>query len=161
VISWQKAMLLFFGQKIDVLEFYESEVHSVTQNFKVPCVIRLHNFKKPLAHFYQIKFSRNNVFHRDQYQCQYCKKRLSTAELTIDHVRPIYHGGQSSWENVVSACKKCNQKKGHKTLKEFSMPLLKQPKKPNIGMLSEVLFGSHDIPEQWKFYITRKKKTAS
>ena len=52
-------------------------------------------------------------------------------KLTIDHIIPRGRGGQDLWENLVAACKTCNQMKGNKTPEEAGMPLIKKPKRPN------------------------------
>ncbi|MCS7051737.1 MAG: HNH endonuclease, partial [Thermomicrobium sp.] len=59
---------------------------------------------------------------------QYCGVR--THDLTIDHVIPRSRGGPHTWENVVSACRTCNHRKGGKSLVEARMQLLRQPFEP-------------------------------
>jgi len=63
-----------------------------------------------------------NVFTRDKFICQYCKKRASGKELSIDHIVPRSRGGRNDWSNCVTACKPCNQKKADKTLREAGLP---------------------------------------
>ncbi len=85
----------------------------------------------------EIRFSRRNIFERDNNTCQYCGKRLSKSDLTIDHVVPRSRGGGDSWGNLVLACVPCNVKKGDKTPQEADMPLIHKPVKPfwlpNLG----------------------------
>ena len=76
-----------------------------------------------------VEISRKNILVRDNYKCQYCGKQSKS--LTVDHVLPKFRSGQDTWENLVAACKNCNQTKGEKTPEEAKMPLLKKPKRPN------------------------------
>jgi 5-methylcytosine-specific restriction endonuclease McrA len=71
--------------------------------------------------------NRREVFRRDNHTCQYCG---STRHLTIDHVLPRSKGGAHTWDNVVSACAKCNARKGDRTPIEAGMPLKAKPKAP-------------------------------
>jgi len=75
-----------------------------------------------------LKLTRDEVFKRDNYTCQYCGK--PTHQLTIDHVVPRHMGGQKSWLNVVTACSTCNHRKGGRTLDEAHMLLLRHPYEP-------------------------------
>ena len=77
-----------------------------------------------------IKFSNRAVYRRDKFICQYCKKKFKTEDLSIDHVIPKSRKGPTSWENCVTSCFKCNNKKSDKTPKEAGLTLLTQPKKP-------------------------------
>jgi 5-methylcytosine-specific restriction endonuclease McrA len=71
------------------------------------------------------------LFQRDNFQCMYCGRCLPSMELTRDHVLPISRGGLDRWENVVTCCKRCNQKKAAWLLTEIEMPLLALPYQPN------------------------------
>jgi hypothetical protein len=79
----------------------------------------------------RVKLTRREVFIRDHYTCQYCGRQ--SGDLTIDHVVPKSKGGQHVWDNVVSACKPCNHRKGGKSLGESRMVLRKQPVEPRPG----------------------------
>ena len=59
-------------------------------------------------------------------KCYYCEKPFSTAELTMDHLVPLARGGKSIKNNLVSACKKCNFDKKHKTLVEIRLKSVKE-----------------------------------
>ncbi|MGH7892637.1 MAG: HNH endonuclease, partial [Thermodesulfobacteriota bacterium] len=78
----------------------------------------------------EAKFNRINIFRRDGGACQYCTKKFSRSELTIDHVVPRSQGGRSVWDNVVCCCVDCNRKKGGKTPEQARMRLKRRPKKP-------------------------------
>ena len=73
-------------------------------------------------------FTRFNVFLRDKFSCQYCG---SGEELTFDHLLPRSKGGETHWDNVVTACSACNVKKGGKLLKSSGMKLNQYPYQPS------------------------------
>jgi 5-methylcytosine-specific restriction endonuclease McrA len=71
--------------------------------------------------------NRREVLRRDNHSCQYCG---STKHLTLDHVIPRSKGGPHTWENVITACERCNQSKGDRTLQQTGMTLRTKPKAP-------------------------------
>lgn len=77
-------------------------------------------------------FSPKGVLRRDNYTCGYCGTKKGT--MTWDHIHPKSKGGADSWENSITACVKCNSRKGNMTLKEFEaaygLTLLWEPKAP-------------------------------
>ena len=77
------------------------------------------------------KLTNNMLFSRDHYLCLYCGEKFSSEILTRDHVIPQGQGGADTWENCVSACKKCNNRKGCRTPDEADMKLLAIPYRPN------------------------------
>ena len=107
-----------------------------TRAIRVPEVILLNGFNGFIRR--EVRFSRRNIFERDKNTCQYCLKKLSKPELTIDHVTPQSKGGTDSWENLVLACVKCNVKKSNRTPAQANMPLMRKPVKPkwlpSLGM---------------------------
>jgi 5-methylcytosine-specific restriction endonuclease McrA len=108
----------------------EHEVRSPSTALCVPNVVRLAEYVSvPRCN---VRFSRKNVFLRDQHTCQYCGSRLPVSLLTIDHVVPISRGGANSWKNVVTACKKCNNAKGDRTPKEAGMDIGRKPTVPSV-----------------------------
>jgi len=83
----------------------------------------------------RIRFSRHNIFARDDHTCQYCRKRLPRRDLNLDHVIPRSRGGKTNWENVVTSCIACNFKKGGHTPDEARMHLMRQPRQPRWAEL--------------------------
>jgi hypothetical protein len=75
--------------------------------------------------------NRAMVFARDRHICAYCGGRYSGAALEMEHVTPSSRGGSTVWQNVVSACRACNQRKGNRTPESAGMPLLYVPYVPN------------------------------
>lgn len=71
------------------------------------------------------------LFARDNHQCMYCGRYFFVRDLSRDHVVPSSRGGVDKWENVVAACKRCNQYKGNALLTEMDMQLIALPYRPN------------------------------
>ncbi|MBO6555246.1 MAG: HNH endonuclease [Pseudomonadales bacterium] len=71
------------------------------------------------------------LFRRDQNICLYCGNEFKECDLSRDHVIPVSRGGQDSWTNVVTSCKRCNARKGNLLLDECSLELLALPYRPN------------------------------
>ena len=127
VCTAKRAISLYFLNKIDVLSNYNEKVHSPSTSLNLPSIIKIKTYIKNNS--MAVEISRKNVLVRDDYTCQYCKKKSKS--LTVDHVVPKFRGGQDSWENLVAACKNCNQIKGEHTPEEARMPLIRKPKRPN------------------------------
>lgn len=102
-------------------------------HFQMPKIVRLVRFVKSTWQYArQARYSKNGILCRDNRMCAYCGKTANT----VDHLLPRAKGGISSWMNCVSACKKCNNKKSDKTLRESGMKLLYEPFEPNVFMSS-------------------------
>ncbi len=127
VCTAKRAICLDVLNKIDVLANYEEKVNSPSITYNLPSVIKIRDFVK--YDNLSVDLSRKNILSRDEHVCQYCSEKNSP--LTIDHILPKGRGGQDTWENLVTACKSCNQKKGNKTPEEANMELKRRPKRPN------------------------------
>ena len=103
-------------------------INTPSMRLRLPEVIVLTAFNRFVKR--EVRLSRKNIFERDQHTCQYCARKFSKSELTIDHVLPRSRGGRDTWDNLVLACVKCNIKKGSRTPDEARMPLLREPAKP-------------------------------
>jgi len=124
-----------FDSWLDVSQFkrqFEPDgldwVRTVHFHIAVPRIIRLMIYDRLPQQ--DVKFNRRNIFARDRNRCQYCGKRYSTTELSLDHVVPRSRGGSSTWNNIVCCCLRCNVRKGGRTPNEASMALITPPKKP-------------------------------
>src|SRR5215510_4010877 len=124
-------------------------VRTASSEIQVPRVIRLLGYEKLPKQ--TVKFNRRNIFARDNNQCQYCGKKFPTSELSLDHVIPRSQGGQSTWENVVCACVKCNVKKGGRTPKQAHLTLIKKPEKPKRSPLLNVKLTQKKY-QSWKTF---------
>ncbi|MBW2240851.1 MAG: HNH endonuclease [Deltaproteobacteria bacterium] len=118
---------------------------------RIPRVIVLVAFDRlPKRH---VRFSRINLMARDGFQCQYCARKPSRAELNLDHVVPRALGGRSTWLNVVTSCVDCNRKKGGRTPRQAGMKLLGQPKRPRWTPLMNLMLSSVRY-EEWKPFLS-------
>jgi 5-methylcytosine-specific restriction endonuclease McrA len=151
VINWRRALTLLFAGKVEVLEEYGREVHSVSLTIRLPAVVRLHSLIRVRAR--GVKFSRQHIYARDKYECQYCGSRLPPGELTYDHVIPRSRGGQTDWTNIVTCCIACNRRKGGKPLEQSGMLLLRPPKKPTWSPYVSLTLGVRNPPESWRNYL--------
>lgn len=150
IIPWEKAFYLMFKNRADVIEWYEDKTVSSTYNeWQVPSVIKVNMVLDKNKH---AKFCRENVFIRDDYTCQYCGAYGDNIELTFDHVTPRCKGGQTNWNNIVTACEKCNRKKADKTLNESGMDLINLPYVPKWSPRGSLKIKKSD-PQNWKSYI--------
>lgn len=107
---------------------HEESIGAVNRAIKVPRVILLVSYDRIPKR--QVRFSRFNIYARDNCTCQYCGKRFPRQDLNLDHVIPRSRGGTSTWENVVCSCQTCNRKKGGLTPQEAKISLLRNPFKP-------------------------------
>lgn len=143
----RRAIVLLLRERAQMLENGRGMFHTSTAAFPIPSVIRLmHMVKRPV---FARRLSRQEVFWRDRYTCQYCGK--SVRDLTLDHVLPRARGGIHSWENVVSACVLCNHRKAGRTPKEARMALRRQPRAPAANPYH--LFVHRQLREEWRKFI--------
>jgi 5-methylcytosine-specific restriction endonuclease McrA len=103
-------------------------VHTVSRAIRVPRVILLQIYDRiPRA---KVRFSRHNIYTRDNNTCQYCGQQLPRSELNLDHVVPRSRGGRTTWDNVVCCCVDCNVRKGARSPDQAGLKLLKIPTRP-------------------------------
>ncbi|MDD3473561.1 MAG: HNH endonuclease [Syntrophaceae bacterium] len=131
LVSWQRAMLLLFNGKVEVVKESDRIVRTVSKIYRVPAVIRLLKFIRQIYRR-EVPFSRKNILIRDSYVCQYCGKENSSADLTLDHIIPKVQAGTNEWTNVVACCRHCNVQKGGRTPRQAGMSLIRKPFKPTI-----------------------------
>ena len=114
-------------------ELEHESIGTPGRRIRIPRVIVLMAFDRlPRS---RIRFSRLNIYARDDNTCQYCSRKLPRAELNLDHVVPRSHGGVTSWENVVCSCIPCNLRKANRTPDQAGMRLLKAPVRPRWSPL--------------------------
>jgi 5-methylcytosine-specific restriction endonuclease McrA len=129
----------------------EDWLRSVNFEVQVPRVIRLLFYDRVPNQ--NVRFNRRNLFARDNNSCQYCGKRFSTSDLSLDHVVPRSRGGDTSWENIVCACIQCNVRKGGRTPQEAHMALIRKPTKPKRSPLVTLKLGNPKY-ESWKSFLS-------
>lgn len=125
-------------------------VRTVSSEIQVPRVIRLLDYEKLPKQ--TVKFNRRNIFARDNNQCQYCGRKFSTVDLSLDHIVPRSQGGQSTWENIVCACVSCNVRKGGRTPKQAHMSLIRKPEKPKRSPLLNLKL-THSKYQSWRTFL--------
>lgn len=164
IIDWQRAIILSYKstKNVQVLEFYENESIYCANNkkAKVPSVIKLEKYVN--IYKQSVNFSRKNLFIRDNFTCQYCRKRFSASKLTYDHVVPKSLWTENrrlctTWSNVVTSCKPCNLKKSNKKLESTNMKLAQKPYAPNNSpkyLYINYVINNHpeNVPDSWKKY---------
>ena len=145
----RRAVVLLYLGKAEMLENGVGFIHSISNSFPLPSVIRLgYMIKRP---YRERKLTRFEVFNRDRYTCQYCGKE--TRQLTLDHVIPRYRGGQHTWENVVSACVPCNRRKAGRTPQEARMRLIRSPGYPRKRPFFNIPYHYQQTKHDWQKYL--------
>lgn len=109
----------------------EEGMRSVNAIFRIPEVIQYTRYDKLPCQ--KVHYNRRTIFLRDNHTCQYCGKKKSGNDMSLDHVVPRCQGGKTTWENIVVACTECNAKKAGRTPQEAGMLLLKHPVKPKYN----------------------------
>jgi len=148
ITSWRRATVMVLKGKAEGLEQDPSQ--RLRPGLNRPTVIRLRQFVR--VPFRPLPLTRRNVFHRDGHRCQYCGS--GSDRLSIDHVMPRSRGGAHAWDNVTTACLRCNVNKGNRTPREAGMVLAHPPQRPASGPLFEaqrqMAAGS---PREWAKYM--------
>jgi 5-methylcytosine-specific restriction endonuclease McrA len=131
---------------------YEGEdaVRTISFRIRIPRVIVLMLFDRIPKK--EVKLTRQNIFERDSYTCQYCGEVKDRRDLNLDHVIPRDHGGTTTWENVVCSCIPCNTRKGNRRPPQASMKLIRKPKRPKLRTFLNVQI-SRNGPETWRHFL--------
>jgi len=147
--SWQDSIKSVFLDRVNIVSNYERIISSPSFSMKLPSVIALKSFIKPQSN---PSFTRFNVFLRDKFTCQYCG---GGEELTFDHLLPRSKGGQTNWNNVVTACSCCNVKKGGRLLNLSGMNLNQVPFQPSTEDLHKngKNFPPNFLHKSWMDYL--------
>lgn len=147
--SWQDAVKAVFLDRVNTVSEYDHAVRSPSTEFRIPSVVSLKNYVKPARY---PAFTRFNVFLRDQFSCQYCG---SKNDLTFDHLIPRSKGGQTTWENVITACSPCNLRKANKSCAQIGMHPYQVPFQPSVFELHNNgrLFPPNHLHESWMDYL--------
>jgi 5-methylcytosine-specific restriction endonuclease McrA len=168
VTTARRAFLLLFGDAAHAVD-EAGEVYDFTSwrrlpvrdsddglpivggSLRVPRVLHLRRYERVRRP--TVRLSRRNVMLRDAHQCQYCLKRPPVRDLNIDHVVPRSRGGADSWENLVTACRPCNLRKGRRTPEEASMRLLRAPTAPRWSASMLLLLGRPEPFKEWEPFL--------
>jgi len=149
VVSWQEAIKLLILDKVTPIEFYSDwTVHSPTLAMQVPAIIITKKYHESAT---RIRFTKQNLYWRDNGNCQYCNKHFNIKDLTLDHVTPKSMGGRKVWENIVLSCCDCNWTRGD----DISIRPNKIPRKPTYYQLvsERRKFPISISHESWKLFL--------
>jgi len=147
-VHWTRAFVKVFQGRARAIEYYEETVLSPNDEHFIPAVIACIQFSRLPKR--KLIYSKRLVYERDNFLCQYCRKKLTNRNATIDHVLPRCRGGKSNFINCVCSCSPCNSHKADKTLREAKMRLIREPRVPYIHPLK----GKLGTPEpEWESYL--------
>jgi 5-methylcytosine-specific restriction endonuclease McrA len=161
IVTASKALALTWRRVAEVVELDPGRVLRTPQfAFAVPSVIRLTYYADVRARRNRTT-SRARILTRDKYRCQYCGRKGTAFDLTLDHIIPRSRGGKTAAENLCAACQACNHRKGDRTPDEARMPLLANPSALYYG-LERIAFqqAAHERPE-WRKYLFLEEADAS
>ncbi|MCK5125065.1 MAG: HNH endonuclease [candidate division Zixibacteria bacterium] len=148
VCSARRALIMQLLGKVEIVETYDGiRVHSIYSSMALPSIVKLGAYVR--VPFKKVLLSRKNIIKRDHHVCQYC--RDSKGPMTVDHIVPKSFGGKDTWENMVCACEKCNNKKGNRSPERAEMKLLRIPKRPSHITFIQSFIGISD--KRWRPYL--------
>jgi 5-methylcytosine-specific restriction endonuclease McrA len=150
--GWQDAVKAMFLDRVAVVSYYDREIRSPSFRLRLPSVVAL---KEYVQQSHYPPFTRFNLFLRDRFACQYCGVRSRAEDLTFDHVKPRSRGGQTSWDNIVTACTRCNLHKANKLPSECGMPPRTPPRRPTTYELQRAgrAFPPNYLHESWRDFL--------
>jgi 5-methylcytosine-specific restriction endonuclease McrA len=150
--NWQETIKAIFLDRVQALSHYDRVVRSPSAALRLPSVVAL---KEYVPQNRRPPFTRFNVFLRDRLSCQYCGQQRAAAELTFDHVIPRSRGGRTSWDNVVTACTRCNLIKGSRLPRDCGMRPRQHPRPPTTHELQECgrAFPPNFLHESWRDFL--------
>ncbi|NBU33455.1 HNH endonuclease [bacterium] len=169
IISWKKAMVWSIKYEntnlgLEIIDFYKNDfiLGANNKKYPIPAVTKTNKYYR--INNNTVKFSRKNIYIRDNYTCQYCGSSPSISYLTYDHVIPksmwpnISSLSPTNWTNIVTACVNCNRKKGSRTPKQANMPLKNLPIAPKknykyLPITDQLNKIRSDVPNEWLCYI--------
>jgi 5-methylcytosine-specific restriction endonuclease McrA len=147
ITGWRRAVILMLKGKAEQIEHNGKYLY---RDFPLPTVIRLRHYVT--VPYREIPLTRRNILNRDHHSCQYCG--YTGSDLTLDHIVPRSRGGVDSWENLTTACMRCNIKKGSRSPKEANLFLRNQPRRPHSSLhyeaASQINNGTH---AEWRKYV--------
>lgn len=155
-VSLQRAISLILKDKIDILESVpDKKLRSPSVEIPYPSVIRLKKFVNVPKR--RTVYSRRAIFSRDNYTCQFCGKKLSREDATVDHLIPVEECKRlniraSTFTNCTTSCAPCNRKKRNRRLEDSGMKFYNPNYTPKIPRV-DYLVVSSDIPIEWRIYL--------
>ena len=158
LVSVKRAIVLVVSEKAEIVEAnLQERIRSESAEYPYPLVIRLVRFVE-IPRRLRRRVTNAVLFARDGYRCQYCGKHRDEMgrhdRLTRDHVKPISRGGENDWENVVTACTRCNARKGNRLPMECGMMPKNTPKEPRYVVMVWYSRGLNEVQRRYveQFY---------
>jgi hypothetical protein len=130
-IPERKVFKLLFKDKVEVISAWEDNIVWGSGQVKLPAILKLKKHVK--RNYFNSNFSRKALIKRDRSTCQFCGKKMTASQITIDHVQPRAQGGITSFTNCVVCCQICNNKKADRTPDQAGMKLFKKPTHPSFS----------------------------
>lgn len=151
-ISFKTLIRLIVKDKVEIISNWPGEhINWANGGIKYPSIVKMRYYIRKNS--VKMKFHRNGIFKRDHNKCQYCGIRPNINDLTMDHVMPKSRGGKSTWDNILTACLSCNNKKGDRTPEEAGLKPLSVPKAPSNYLIIEYILAKPKHPD-WKLYFS-------
>ena len=152
LLSWQDTIKAVFLDRVNILAYYDRTVASPSAQWQMPSVIALKEYYTPKT---RPAFTRFNVFLRDNFTCQYTGRKVPVSELTFDHLIPRSRGGRTTWENIVTASREANMRKGSRLPQECRMHPMRKPFEPTSFELQEMgrKYPPRFLHETWNDYL--------
>jgi 5-methylcytosine-specific restriction endonuclease McrA len=148
IIPTERAFVISYKGNAEVIAEHPETFGLVNPKLEIykPSIIRVFSYVK--QHIHKVPLNRENIYKRDNYECVYCGCS-NQRTLTLDHVIPQSKGGKDSWDNLVTACRRCNHEKADLTLEEYGKEI-PEPKRPHYLMLLRQV---QDIPKEWETFL--------
>ena len=149
ILTARRALTMVFCGKAVVEAMSDQAIRTGKLTINLPDVIRLVKYRKVPRQSRSV--SRRGLLLRDGYTCQYCGHKSQAGDLTLDHVMPKSRGGQSTWENLVTSCFPCNNRKSNQTPQEAGMPLARAPRQITIHAKHRLMAGDQKVWDKFLF----------
>ncbi len=166
-VNYQDAVRLYHieqvaytcGERLYVIRGGINARSGLRSQIEVHSIIATQGNNRSLHHSYTPPLNNRTLFKRDANMCMYCGERFHRRDLSRDHIRPLSRGGRDEWNNVVSACKRCNNHKAGQTPEQSGMQLLAIPFTPTHA---EYIFlqGHRVLADQMKFLLAHFPRTS-
>lgn len=157
-LSWQHATCLYARGMVawTLGETVRTVMGGISRNSGQRSSIALHSIIACSGHMtYRHRvippLTNRALFRRDLQVCMYCGEAPREPDLTRDHIVPRSRGGRDIWTNVVTACRRCNQRKGNRLAEEAGMEILAIPYQPNTAEWLALINGDRIRGDQMDF----------
>lgn len=151
-----------FGQKLFTIRGGVNAETGLRSSIDVPSIVATHGdtYSKITSNsLYTPPLNNPTLFKRDGNLCLYCGNHFHRDALSRDHITPVSRGGQDVWQNVVTACKRCNNYKAARTPEEAGLTLIAVPFAPTHAEYV-YLKGRRVLADQMEFLLSHFPRTS-